>query len=158
MARIVVAGAGAVGASIAYQLAELGARDVVLVDRGEVAGGATGKAMGGVRQQFSTADEVRLAQASIRFFEELGPPLFEQVGYVFLATTESGLAELEERLPMTIEAESRLHFRRRGERLVVAMADPKPRWGFKEAVDESLSGDRLERLLHQVFRAGGTRV
>ena len=55
MARIVVAGAGAAGASVAYHLAELGAEDVVLCDRGTVAGGATAKAMGGVRQQFSTA-------------------------------------------------------------------------------------------------------
>ena len=97
MARIVVAGAGATGASIAYHLALAGARDVVLCDRGRVAGGSTGKAMGGVRQQFSTAAEVRLAQASIRFFEELGPPLFEQVGYLFLATSQEGLAALEER-------------------------------------------------------------
>jgi sarcosine oxidase subunit beta len=95
--RILVAGAGAVGASVAYHLALLGARDVVLVDRGEVAGGATAKGMGGVRQQFSTAAEVRLAQASIRFFEELGAPYFEQVGYLFLATTEAGLETLEER-------------------------------------------------------------
>jgi sarcosine oxidase, subunit beta len=97
VARIVVAGAGAAGASVAYHLAELGADDVVLADRGTVAGGATSKAMGGVRQQFSTAAEVRLAQASIRFFEQLGAPFFEQVGYLFLATTEAGLAELEER-------------------------------------------------------------
>jgi sarcosine oxidase subunit beta len=59
--------------------------------------------MGGVRQQFSTAAEVRLAQASIRFFEELGEPLFEQVGYLFLATTERGLAELEERRELQAE-------------------------------------------------------
>ena len=74
MARIVVAGAGAVGASIAYHLALRGADDVVLADRGEIAGGATGKAMGGVRQQFTTEAEVRLAQASVRLFEELGAP------------------------------------------------------------------------------------
>ena len=97
MARIVVAGAGATGASIAYHLALAGARNVILCDRGRVAGGSTGKAMGGVRQQFSTAAEVRLAQASIRFFEELGSPLFEQVGYLFLATSAEGLAALEER-------------------------------------------------------------
>jgi sarcosine oxidase, subunit beta len=97
VARIVVAGAGAIGASVAYHLALLGARDVVLVDRNEVAGGATAKGMGGVRQQFSTTAEVRLAQASIRFFEELGPPYFEQVGYLFLASTEAGLRMLEER-------------------------------------------------------------
>ncbi|HYZ78166.1 MAG TPA: FAD-binding oxidoreductase [Gaiellaceae bacterium] len=100
MARIAVAGAGAIGASVAYQLALRGARDVVLADRGEVASGSTGKAMGGVRQQFSTEPEVRLARDSIRFFEELGARWFQQVGYVFLATTEAGLAELEERMEL----------------------------------------------------------
>ena len=94
---MVVAGAGAVGASIAFHLALRGADDVVLADVGEIASGATGKAMGGVRQQFSTAPEVRLAQASVRLFQELGAPLFEQVGYLFLATTDAGLAELRER-------------------------------------------------------------
>ena len=97
MARVVIAGAGAIGASIAYHLALRGADEVVLADVEEIAGGATGKAMGGVRQQFTTAAEVRLAQASVRLFRELGAPLFEQVGYLFLATTEAGLAELEER-------------------------------------------------------------
>jgi sarcosine oxidase subunit beta len=97
MARVVVAGAGAIGASIAYHLALHGADDVVLADVGEIAGGATGKAMGGVRQQFTTEAEVRLTQASVRLFRELGAPLFEQVGYLFLATTPAGLAELEER-------------------------------------------------------------
>ena len=43
MARIVIAGAGAMGASIAYHLAERGAKDVVLVDKGTVASGATAK-------------------------------------------------------------------------------------------------------------------
>ena len=97
MARICIAGAGAIGASVAYHLALAGARDVVLAERGEVAGGATSKAMGGVRQQFSTAAEVTLAQQSIAFFEELGAPYFLQVGYLFVATTEQGLAALEER-------------------------------------------------------------
>jgi sarcosine oxidase subunit beta len=97
MARIAVIGAGAIGASVAYHLALLGARDVVLVDRGEIAGGATAKAMGGVRQQFSTAPEVILARDSIRFFEELGRPYFHQVGYLFLATTQAGLKALESR-------------------------------------------------------------
>jgi sarcosine oxidase subunit beta len=97
VARIVIAGAGAIGASIAYHLASRGAGEVVLTDRAEIASGATGKAMGGVRQQFSTEAEVRLARESIGFFEELGPPFFEQVGYLFLATTDEGLAELTSR-------------------------------------------------------------
>jgi sarcosine oxidase, subunit beta len=103
MARIVVAGSGSVGACIAYHLALLGARDVVLADRAEIASGSTGKAMGGVRQQFSSAAEVRLTQESIAFFEELGASWFQQVGYLFLATTEAGLADLEERRELQAE-------------------------------------------------------
>jgi len=95
--RIVVAGAGAVGASIAYHLALLGAREVVLADRAEVASGATGKAMGGVRQQFSTAEEVALVRASLPLLGELGAPLFDPVGYLFVATTEEGRARLHAR-------------------------------------------------------------
>jgi sarcosine oxidase subunit beta len=103
VARIVVAGSGSVGACIAYHLALLGARDVLLAERAEIASGSTGKAMGGVRQQFSSAAEVRLAQESIAFFEELGPSWFQQVGYLFVATTEAGLAELEERRKLQAE-------------------------------------------------------
>ena len=100
MSRIVIAGAGAVGASIAYHLALLGARDVVLADRATIASGATGKAMGGFRQQFSSEPEVRLAQESAKLFRELGPPLFEPVGYMFLATTDAGWQRLRERAAM----------------------------------------------------------
>lgn len=97
MARVAVAGAGAVGASIAYHLALLGASDVVLADSATIASGATGKAMGGFRQQFSSEAEVRLAQESAKLFHELGAPLFEPVGYMFLATTDDGWTRLRER-------------------------------------------------------------
>jgi sarcosine oxidase subunit beta len=100
MARIVIAGAGAVGASIAYHLALLGADDVVLAERGTVASGATGKAMGGFRQQFSSEAEVRLAQESAKLFHELGAPLFEPVGYMFLATSDGGWERLRTRAEM----------------------------------------------------------
>ena len=271
MGRIVVAGSGAVGASVAYHLALLGADDVVVAERGELVNGSTSRAMGGVRQQFSTAAEVLLARESIEFLAGLGPSFFHQVGYVFLATTEEGLAELEERrslqvelgvpvervdpstvrgiavddvvgatccwsdgladppsvarevlrraeelgvdvrehtdageldtdvlviacgpwspdlaaqagvelpvrplcrqlletsalpglpqqLPMVVEAESGFHFRRRGDRLVVAMTDPEPRWTFETRVDESLFPDRLERLAHRYPAAAGATI
>jgi sarcosine oxidase subunit beta len=104
VARIVVAGAGAIGASIAYHLSLADSEhNVTLCDKNGVASGATGKAMGGVRQQFTTAPEVRLAQASARFFAELGPPLFEQVGYLFVATTETGVGDLEHRVGLQRE-------------------------------------------------------
>jgi sarcosine oxidase, subunit beta len=59
---------------------------------------------------------------------------------------------------MTIEAENGFHFRRRGDRLVLAMADPQPRWGFDEVVDETLFEDRLARVVHRYPRADGTHV
>src|SRR4029450_4950554 len=62
-----------------------------------VASGATGKAMGGVRQQFSTAAEVRLAQGAGSVFRGLGTPVFGQGGYLFLPTTEAGLERLRTR-------------------------------------------------------------
>jgi glycine/D-amino acid oxidase-like deaminating enzyme len=100
VARIVIAGSGAVGASIAYHLALMGARDVVLAERDRIASGATGKAMGGFRQQFSSEAEVRLAQESAKLFRELGSPLFEAVGYMFLATSDDGWERLRVRAEM----------------------------------------------------------
>ena len=100
MARILIAGAGAVGASIAYHLALLGADDVVLAERDTIASGATGKAMGGFRQQFSSEAEVRLAQESAKLFHELGSPLFDPVGYMFLATSDAGWERLRDRAEM----------------------------------------------------------
>ena len=85
------------GASVAYHLALLGADDVIVAEREALASGSTSRAMGGVRQQFSTAAEVVLARESIAFLRELGRELFRQVGYLFVATSEEGLAALEER-------------------------------------------------------------
>lgn len=271
MARIVVAGSGAIGASVAYHLSLLGADDVVVADRGELCSGSTSRAMGGVRQQFSTAAEVALARESIEFLAALGPRFFRQVGYLFIATTEDGLAGLEERrrlqnelgvpvervdatlvrgletedvlgatccwsdgvadppavarellrraselgvevrehvaaeeierdvlviacgawsaelgaaagvelpvrplcrqiletsplaelpddLPMVIEEETGFHFRRRGDRLLLAMADPEPRWTAEPRVDFSLVADRLERLVDRYPLAVGATI
>ena len=65
------------------------------------------------------------------------------------AARDDAAAELPDALPMVLEAETGFHFRRRGERLVLAMIDPAPRWGFDEQVDETLFDDRLERLAHR---------
>ena len=52
-AEIVIIGGGVVGASVAYHLAEKGAKDVLILEREPAQGlGSTGKATGGVRAQF----------------------------------------------------------------------------------------------------------
>jgi sarcosine oxidase subunit beta len=95
-ADIVVIGAGAIGASIAYQLARRGARDVVVLERDQVGAGSTSKAAGGIRVQFATRVEIELSLRGIAFFkrfeDEMGVPCdFHQEGYLFVVTDEATL-------------------------------------------------------------------
>jgi sarcosine oxidase subunit beta len=99
-AEIVIVGAGVVGLAIAYYLAKHGVTDVVVVDRGYLAEGASGRNGGGVRQQWSTELNIRLMQQSVelcrRFAVELGVNVwFRQGGYLFLARTPKEVARLE---------------------------------------------------------------
>jgi sarcosine oxidase subunit beta len=59
---------------------------------------------------------------------------------------------------MVIEEETGFHFRRRDDRLVLAMTDPEPRWGYETIVDESLFEDRLERLARRYPPAAGASI
>jgi sarcosine oxidase subunit beta len=96
-ADIVIIGAGAIGAGIAYHLARRGARDVVVLERDVVGAGSTSKAAGGIRVQFGTRVEIEFSQRGIAFFkrfpDEMGVPCdFHQEGYLFVVTDEATLA------------------------------------------------------------------
>lgn len=95
-ADIVIVGAGAVGASIAYHLAKRGVRDVVVVERDVVGSGSTSKAAGGIRVQFGTRVEVELSLRSIAFFErfedEMGVPCdYRREGYLYVLSDPADL-------------------------------------------------------------------
>lgn len=99
-AELVIIGGGVMGLSIAYQLARRGLTDVVVLERGYLAEGASGRNGGGVRQQWSTEMNIRLMQSSVercrRFARELGVNVwFRQGGYLFLARTRAEIARLE---------------------------------------------------------------
>lgn len=96
-AEVVIVGGGAMGTSVAYHLAELGVTDVVLLERGELAGGSTSKSAGGIRAQFADELNIRIALRSLaefRAFEELvGVDIdFEEIGYLFLLDDAVDLA------------------------------------------------------------------
>jgi sarcosine oxidase subunit beta len=96
-ADIVIIGAGAIGASIAYHLARRGARDVVVLEREMVGAGSTSKAAGGIRVQFGTRVEIEFSLRSIEFFkrfeDEMGVPCdYRQEGYLMLISDEADLA------------------------------------------------------------------
>jgi sarcosine oxidase, subunit beta len=90
-AEVVIVGGGVMGASAAFHLAEAGVRDVLVLERGQLAGGSTSRAAGGVRAQFSDAVNIQLGARSLAAFERFatrpgGEIDFHRVGYLFLLT------------------------------------------------------------------------
>ena len=96
-ADIVILGGGIIGASIAYQLGQRGVGKIVLIERDTIASGSSGRATGGIRQQFADERDIRFSVESVRFYEqftrEVGDtiprPHFYQHGYLFLVTNEA---------------------------------------------------------------------
>jgi glycine/D-amino acid oxidase-like deaminating enzyme len=85
-ADVVVVGGGVNGASIAYALAAKGVT-VVLVEKGALAGGASGRSSALVRMHYTNEWDARLAWASFpvfRHWTELmgGPAVFTHTGFV----------------------------------------------------------------------------
>ncbi|GAC1343011.1 MAG: FAD-binding oxidoreductase [Candidatus Dormibacteria bacterium] len=107
-AELVIVGGGAVGCSLAYHLAREGRRPLLL-ERGQLGGGSTGRCAGGVRQQFSTAANVRVGMLSRRLLErfpdEVGVSAdFRAIGYLFLATGEDEAARFATNVAVQHEA------------------------------------------------------
>lgn len=92
-----IVGGGAVGASAAFHLAQLGITDVVLCERDTLGSGSTGKSAGGIRLQFGDELNVRLSLRSLqeleRFEELTGQPIdLVQPGYLFLLDNPADVA------------------------------------------------------------------
>ena len=102
-ARTVVVGAGIVGASAAYHLAELGDADVLVLDQGPLyeTGGSTSHAPGLAFQTNGSRMMCRIAQDSVALYATLdddGEPCWFGVGGIEIATTEARMQELKRRL------------------------------------------------------------
>ena len=101
-AEVVIIGGGVVGASVAWHLANLGCRGILVLERESQHGkGSTGKSMGGVRAQFATPVNISMSQYSIPFFAAFEartghPSGYKPHGYLFVASEEKHLAVLRE--------------------------------------------------------------
>jgi sarcosine oxidase subunit beta len=99
-ADVVIIGGGIVGSSVAWHLTQAGCRNVLVLEReGQQGLGSTGKSMGGVRAQFSTAVNIRMSLYSIPIFaafdEITGHPSgYKSHGYLFVATAAAHLEYL----------------------------------------------------------------
>ena len=70
-AQIVVIGGGIVGCSVAYHLAGLGCRDVVVIERAKLTSGSTWHAAGLVGQLRTSANVTQLLKYSVELYERL---------------------------------------------------------------------------------------
>ena len=101
-ADVIVVGAGITGLSLAFFLSHAG-RDVLVLDRTGIGAGASGVQPGGVRQQWSTDVNCRLARESVEFYAHLDDELgyrvdahLDRCGYLFVALGEHALAAMRE--------------------------------------------------------------
>ncbi|RMG14578.1 MAG: FAD-binding oxidoreductase [Deltaproteobacteria bacterium] len=99
-AEVVIVGGGIMGLGLAYNLARLGKTDVVVLEQSYLCYGASGRNGGGVRAQWSSADNIELMKRSIahckRFAREMGINVwFRQGGYLFLTRRQEILEALE---------------------------------------------------------------
>ncbi|WP_369374830.1 NAD(P)/FAD-dependent oxidoreductase [Promicromonospora sp. Populi] len=106
-AEVVVVGGGAIGASVAFHLAEDGV-DVLLLEADELASGSSGKPIGGVRAQFSDPANVDLGNRSLDLYEDFvnrpGADIgLQQPGYLFLLPAAEDVALFEESVAMQNE-------------------------------------------------------
>ena len=108
-ANVVVIGAGIVGNSMAYHLARLGWKDLVLVDKGPLPnpGGSTGHASNFIFLTDHSKEMTLFTLDSVRQYRELG--VFTQSGGIEVARTQERVDELARRMASSkawgIEAE-----------------------------------------------------
>jgi sarcosine oxidase subunit beta len=94
--EVVIVGGGAMGASVAWHLRELGVSDVVLLERDSLGSGSTSRSAGGIRAQFSDELNVRIALRSLAEFERMDGIDLRRYGYLFLLDRPEDVARFGE--------------------------------------------------------------
>ena len=107
IADIVIIGGGISGVSIGYSLLKHGAKNVVVLERAQLAAGSTGRCGAGIRQQWGVELNCVMSKFSCEFFEnakdELGASAaieFHQGGYMMLISTEKELNQAKKNITL----------------------------------------------------------
>lgn len=106
-AEIVIIGGGVIGASIAYNLADKGIKDIVVLEKNYISSGSTGSCGAGIRQQWGTEMNCLLAKKSMKIFENMNDILgtkkdieLKQGGYLLLAYSKEELNQFKENIKL----------------------------------------------------------
>ncbi len=99
-AQVVIIGGGIIGCSTAYHLTQMGWKDVVLIDKGELTSGSTWHAAGLVGQLRSERNITRMLQYSVSLYETLEKETglntgWKKSGCLHLASTKERMYELK---------------------------------------------------------------
>ncbi len=101
-ADIVIIGGGIHGCSIAYHLAKKGHKNIILLEKNYLASSGTGRSAAGIRHQFGTEINIRLAATSVKMMENLAQELdysrgidLMQGGYMMLAYSKTQLEQFK---------------------------------------------------------------
>ena len=100
-ADAVIIGGGVNGLTTAYELARQGLKNIVVIEGQYIGSGSTGRCGGGIRAQWTTKENIRLAQESVAMYENMSAELgyqvfFRQGGYLMITESEQDLPALRQ--------------------------------------------------------------
>ena len=103
---VIVIGAGVIGTSVAYNLAALGAKRILVLERDQIGSGTTAQSSGILRTHYSVLENMALAQQSWAIFENFAEHLQDdeasaglvRCGYLIASPEGPKLAPLREAL------------------------------------------------------------
>jgi sarcosine oxidase, subunit beta len=81
-ADAVIVGGGVTGCSLAFQLAGLGMKRVVVLERRFIGAGGTGRSVGIIRQLYPTPETTQMVTRSLGVFERFGDAVGGESGFV----------------------------------------------------------------------------
>ncbi len=104
-AEVVVIGAGIVGCSVAYHLAKMGWKDVVVLERSAIISGTTAHSAGLVTQLRHTRALTDISRYGVQLYQELKDETgldtgFRQTGSISVARTQGRMDELRRMISM----------------------------------------------------------
>ena len=101
-AKIVIIGGGVGGTSVAFHLAELGEKDVIVLDRNELTSGSTFHSAGLVGQLRADPTLTKMNMHSVDLYRRLQktetPPSWRECGSIKLATTPERMEEIRRQI------------------------------------------------------------
>lgn len=168
---VIVIGAGVVGSSVAFHLAQLGAGRVLVLDRGQIGTGTTSQSSGILRTHYSVIENVELALASWRVFNNFSAYLGDEdasaglvkCGYLIASPDGPKLSPLRSALQAQREKGIEVQLldaQQAGELLPIARFDDaalmgyEPEAGFADAYLVATSFARAARRRGVTFMEG----